>query len=78
MTKNHAPDTETRLAGTKDLNTESATNNIPLPPWAAELPIFLDAWPDFKAKHRGLPGVRLTWPAGSPGLVAECLREGVQ
>jgi hypothetical protein len=38
---------------------------------AAALPCSLEAWPDLAARWGGLPGVRLAWPEGAPGLVAE-------
>jgi hypothetical protein len=67
---------------TADLRAALVTHKLPLmawlactrqrgeTPWAAELPIRLEDLPDFQSRW-GVRVLRVTWPEGEHGLVAE-------
>ncbi len=58
------------LPDTSPREIPSAPVMAPGRPWWEELPVTLNDWAEFCARHGGLPGVRLFWPEGAPGLVA--------
>lgn len=53
------------------LEGEQAAPAVDCPAWASELPCRLADWPELRARWGGLAHVRLTWPEGAAGLVAE-------